>query len=150
MKPDWDKLADSFANSKDKLIADVDCTIPQGESLCGIHGIQGFPTLKWGDPSDLQEYEGGRDYDSLKAFADDNLKPQCSPRHLDLCDADKKQQIQEYMQMDPETLKAEIDKKESAIEQLDQDFEQFIEGLQAQYEERSEQVQKEKSEIKQS
>ena len=33
MKPDWDKLASDFADSKDVLIADVDCTAG-GKSLC--------------------------------------------------------------------------------------------------------------------
>jgi hypothetical protein len=55
------------------MVADVDCTA-EGEPLCQEFGIQGFPTLKWGDPSDLQDYNGGRSYEDLKQFADMNLK----------------------------------------------------------------------------
>jgi thiol-disulfide isomerase/thioredoxin len=73
IKPDWDKLIADFEGSPDKLVADVDCTA-EGEPLCTEFGIQGFPTLKWGDPSDLQDYNGGRSYDDLKQFADENLK----------------------------------------------------------------------------
>mmetsp|Transcript_16286 Transcript_16286/g.34472 ORF Transcript_16286/g.34472 Transcript_16286/m.34472 type:complete len:129 (-) Transcript_16286:269-655(-) len=53
LKPDWDKLIADFEGSENQLIADIDCT-SEGEQLCEEHGIQGFPTLKWGDPSDLQ------------------------------------------------------------------------------------------------
>ena len=51
----------------------LDCTA-EGEQLCKEFGIQGYPTLKWGDPSDLQDYNGGRSYEDLKQFADENLK----------------------------------------------------------------------------
>jgi len=149
MKPDWDKLAKAFKDSTTQLIADVDCTA-EGEPLCETHGIQGFPTLKWGDPADLQEYEGGRDFDSLKEFADENLKPQCSPSNLDLCDDDKKAEIQKYMDMDPAELAKEIEEKEAAMAKIDADFETFIEGLQKSYEEMMEKVKDDKDEIKKS
>ena len=54
-------------------IPDVDCTA-EGEQLCKEFGIQGYPTLKWGDPSDLQDYNGGRSYEDLKQFADEYMK----------------------------------------------------------------------------
>ena len=53
LKPDWDKLIADFADSPNQLVADVDCT-GAGGPLCDDFGIEGFPTLKWGDPSDLQ------------------------------------------------------------------------------------------------
>ena len=151
MKPDWDKLAAEFAKkkTKDQLIADVDCTAG-GEPLCEQYNVQGFPTLKWGDANDLQDYEGGRDYESLKTFAEENLKPQCSPANLDLCDADKKAEIQKYLAMDVTKLKELIDEKEAALAKIDSDFEKFIEGLQKQYEEMTLKNQEEKDAIKKS
>jgi len=149
MKPDWDKLAKAFEGSKTQLIADVDCTT-EGEPLCGQFGIQGFPTLKWGDPADLQDYEGGRDYESLKEFADENLKPQCSPANIELCDDDKKAEIAKYTEMDADALKAAIEEKEAALAKLDSDFEAFIEGLQSKYEEMMEKNTKDKDAIKNS
>jgi Thioredoxin len=149
MKPDWDKLSKEFEGKKDQLIADVDCTT-EGEPLCGQYGVQGFPTLKWGDPADLQEYEGGRDYDSLKAFAEENLKPQCSPKNLDLCDADKKAEIQKFMGMEVEKLEAMIAEKEAALAQIETDFETFVEGLQKAYEDMTVKNQEEKDAIKKS
>merc|ERR1711924_170527 len=75
MKPAWDQLMDEFSSSTTSLIADVDCTA-DGKPLCETHGVQGFPTIKHGDPADLQDYSGGRDFDSLKKFAEENLGPQ--------------------------------------------------------------------------
>ena len=92
MKPAWDKLMDAFADSKTALVGDVDCTAA-GKPLCDSNGVQGFPTIKWGDPSALEDYQGGRDFDALKKFADENLKPMCSPSNIDLCDDDKKAEI---------------------------------------------------------
>jgi hypothetical protein len=80
MKPDWDKLIDEFKGSETTLIADVDCT-KNGKKLCAKVGVDGYPTIKYGDPNDLQTYEGGRDLDSLKAFAHENLGPKCGLRH---------------------------------------------------------------------
>ena len=55
------------------------------------------PTIKWGDPADLQDYKGGRDYASLEKFAKENLKPMCSPKNVDLCEADKKADIEKFL-----------------------------------------------------
>merc|ERR1719298_156529 len=75
---------DEYKDSTTSLVADVDCTT-EGKDLCETHGVQGFPTIKYGDPSDLKDYSGGRDFDSMKKFADENLGPQCGPEHMDLC-----------------------------------------------------------------
>merc|ERR1712072_1677520 len=75
------------------LVGDVDCTAA-GKPLCDSNGVKGFPTIKYGDPSALEDYKGGRDYDALKKFADENLKPMCSPSNLDLCDDEKKAEIE--------------------------------------------------------
>jgi uncharacterized membrane protein YqiK len=87
-----------------------------------------------GDPSALEDYEGARDYDSLKAFAQENLKPMCSPKNIDLCEADKKAEIQKYQAMDAKELEKLIEEKEAELEKTEKDFEVFIEGLQKQFE----------------
>jgi len=133
MKPDWDKLMDAFADSPTALVADVDCTA-EGEPLCEEHGVQGFPTLKYGDPTSLEDYEGRRDYESLKVFADENLKPMCSPSNIDLCDDVKRAAIEKFMAMSTDDLEAAIDEKEAAIEKLNSDFELGVQELQATYE----------------
>ena len=62
--------------------ADVDCTAA-GKPLCDSNGVKGFPTIKYGDPADLQDYKGGRDLKSLKAHAEEKLVPMCSPAKLE-------------------------------------------------------------------
>jgi len=79
MKPAWDQLADEFAGSSSVLIGDVDCTA-EGQSLCEKNGVQGYPTIKYfmdGDATEGKDYEGGRDYDSLKAHVSDTLEVKC-------------------------------------------------------------------------
>jgi len=132
MKPAWDKLMKEFASSSGALIADVDCTAA-GKPLCDANGVKGFPTIKYGDPSDLQDYQGGRDYDAMKKFADENLKPMCSPSSLELCDDDMKAQIEELMQLDADTLSANIDAEEAKIEEAEAKFKAELETLQETY-----------------
>ena len=84
MKPDWDKLGSAFTDSDKVLIADVDCD-GGGSSKCEEVGIKSFPTIKHGDPYDLQDYKGQRDYESLLEFAQ-ALGPVCGPGHVELCE----------------------------------------------------------------
>jgi len=134
MKPDWDKLMGAFADSKDALVGDVDCTA-DGKPLCEEHGVQGFPTIKWGDPAALEDYEGGRDYEALETFANENLKPMCSPANLDLCDAEKKAKIEELMKMPMDQLDAAIEKSNAESKEAETFFDAEVEKLQAKYEE---------------
>lgn len=134
MKPDWEKLMDEFDGSSTQLIGDVDCTA-DGKPLCEANGVRGYPTLKWGDPADLQDYQGGRDYDSLKKFAEENLKPVCSPSNIDLCDDDKKAEIKKFQAMSKEDLDKAIKEKEEEQEKAESDFKTYVETLQTQYRE---------------
>merc|ERR550514_1280156 len=110
MKPAWDKLMGEFKDSKTALVADVDCTA-SGKPLCNANGVQGFPTIKWGDPSALEDYSGGRTFDDLKKFADENLKPMCSPAYLELCSEDKKTEIATLQALPAAELSAKIAEK---------------------------------------
>merc|ERR1719305_1348362 len=123
---------EEYKDSTTSLVADVDCTA-EGKDLCETHGVQGFPTIKYGDPSDLQAYEGGRDFDSLQKFAKENLKPMCSPSNIDLCDDDKKKEIEKFSSMSADDLDAAIKEKEKENETAESDFKTFVEGLQKQY-----------------
>mmetsp|Transcript_142205 Transcript_142205/g.442153 ORF Transcript_142205/g.442153 Transcript_142205/m.442153 type:complete len:169 (+) Transcript_142205:3-509(+) len=147
MKPAWDKLINEYAGSKTALVADVDCTAA-GKDLCETHGVQGFPTIKWGVPSALEAYEGGRGFDELKAFAAENLKPLCSPTNMDLCDAGKKKQISELMAMSDAELGEKIDAAEEETKGVETWFEAEVKKLQATYEGLEKQKQEKQAEIK--
>jgi len=124
----WNK-GDRVATS---LIADVDCTAA-GKELCNEKGVRGFPSIKWGDPSALEDYEGGRDYDALKKFAKENLKPMCSPANLDLCDAEKKAEIAALQALPAEELDSKIAEKKATIKEAEESFEAKGKALQEQY-----------------
>jgi len=110
MKPDWDKLMEEYKGSKTALVADVDCTTA-GKSLCEEHGVRGYPTIKWGDPSALEDYEGGRSLKDFQEFAAANLKPTCSPSNLDLCDDAKKKEIADLQALSDDDLEKKIKEK---------------------------------------
>jgi len=149
MKPAWDKLMKKYADSKTALIADVDCTA-DGKDLCEEHGVQGFPTIKWGDPSALEDYEGGRDYEELETFANENLKPMCSPSNLDLCDAEKKAQIEGFMKMSVEDLDTKISDGEASLKEAEANFDAEVQKLQEKYEELEKEKTAKQKEIKDS
>jgi len=149
MKPAWDKLMEEFKDSKATLVADVDCTAG-GKDLCEEIGVQGFPSIKHGDPNSLEDYEGGRDFESLKTFANENLGPKCGPANLDLCDAAQKEKINEFIAMSPEDLDNTIKEKEAEMKQADADFEELLKGLNSQYEAKQKETEAKKKEIKES
>lgn len=147
MKPDWDKLMDAFADSETALIADVDCTA-EGKPLCEANGVRGYPTIKWGDPSNLEDYKGGRDYASLEKFAKENLKPLCGPANIDLCDDDKKATIEKYLAMDKDELDTLIQEKDKLIADSEAAFKKGVEDLQASYQKMMDDKEKTQEDIK--
>lgn len=69
LAPIYEELAQTFAFAEDKVtIAKVDAD--ENRSLGKRFGIQGFPTVKWfdGKSDKPEEYNGGRDLESLSAF----------------------------------------------------------------------------------
>lgn len=147
MKPDWEKLMDAFADSETALVGDVDCTA-EGKPLCDANGVKGYPSIKWGDPSALEDYKGARDYDSLEKFATESLKPICSPANIDICDDEKKATIEKFLAMagdDLDKLIADSDKK---IEEAESAFKTGVEELQANYQKMMEEKEKTQEDIK--
>jgi hypothetical protein len=136
MKPAWDQLIGDFEGHKTALVADVDCTAG-GQDLCEKVGVRGYPTIKWGDPNNLEDYEGGRDYDDLKKFAEENLKPVCSPANIDLCNDEQKANIEKYTKMSDAELDEAIKAKEKEQEDAESTFTSEVEKLQKKYEELS-------------
>jgi thioredoxin-like negative regulator of GroEL len=84
------------------MIGDADCTA-QGESLCHKFEIRGYPTIKYfkdGDVSEGEDYQGGRDFDSLKSFVTDNLEVKCNILETSECSDREKGYIEK---MKPKT-----------------------------------------------
>ena len=134
MAGDYEQLSSLFASSDTKLIAEVDCTDEASDALCKANGVEGFPTLKYGNPSALSDYEGGRDFDSMNDFVENELKLSCSPHNLDLCSGEEKELIETIMNMDDAKIQEEISKVDKIIEEADGALQDGIEGLQARFE----------------
>jgi len=131
--PAWEKLMTEYESSPHAVVAEVDCTA-EGKPICETHGVQGYPTIKHGNPASLEDYQGGRDLEALQAFASSNLGPICGPANLDLCDADKKAQVEGYLAMDVASLDEKIAAAEKEIEDAESTFKSELEKLQATYE----------------
>lgn len=124
MKPAWDQLGGEYAGSSDVLIGDADCTA-DAKDLCEKFEVRGYPTIKYfkdGD-EDGQDYQGGRDFDSLKKFVAENLERPCDvsdpakctekeKKYIDKMKAksseDRKKQISRLDGMKGESMKAEL------------------------------------------
>jgi len=146
MKPDWDKLEAEYKDSKEILIADVDCTAG-GKELCNDVGVRGYPSIKHGDPNNMEDYKGGRSFADLKKFAA-TLGPQCGPANLDLCDAEKKKKIEELTAMSAADRENLVKESEGKITKLEADFKKFVDGLQKSYTEANEKKDKDIEAVK--
>mmetsp|Transcript_75700 Transcript_75700/g.148565 ORF Transcript_75700/g.148565 Transcript_75700/m.148565 type:complete len:169 (-) Transcript_75700:23-529(-) len=135
MKPDWDKLMKAYQGHTSTLVADVDCTA-DGKPLCTQAGVRSFPSIKFGDPTELQDYKGGRDFASLKKFVDD-LKPLCGPANIAACDEARRKQVEEFMALSDSARQALISEKEAAIAKLEADFKARVDAMTASFEERT-------------
>jgi len=131
------------------LVADVDCTAA-GKPLCEKVGVRGYPTLKWGDPNSLEDYSGGRSFSDLKKFASENLKPICSPANLDLCDDERKAEINKFMEMDDAELDALIGAKEKLLDEAEETFKSEVDKLQTKYSQLQEDKENTEKEVKES
>jgi cytochrome c556 len=131
MKPDWDKLMAEFDGHATIFVGDVDCTAA-GKPLCDSNGVKGFPTIKYGDPSALEDYSGGRDLKSLKAHAE-SLKPNCSPANIDLCDEEGKAAIEKIQALSDEDINTQIVDAEKKMEDAETFFKTEVDKLQAAY-----------------
>lgn len=121
---------DDFKDSKTALVADVDCTA-EGKSLCDKNDVRGYPSIKWGDPNDLKEYNGGRTLDDLRKFAEENLGPTCGPDNLDLCDEADKKLIAKYMKWDVDELDLSIEENEQKVAKIEAKFTKSKEDMES-------------------
>jgi len=149
MKPDWDKLSAEYEDSKVVVIGDVDCTVH--EDLCGEHGVQGYPTIKYYLGGEPEDYDGGRSFKDLKKFVDANLMdPACDSLHKDACTAEQLKSLEEAMAMSEADRKAKLDTVAKGIKDANAAHEKLVEGLQKSYEESQKKTEETIAELKKS
>mmetsp|Transcript_34255 Transcript_34255/g.65432 ORF Transcript_34255/g.65432 Transcript_34255/m.65432 type:complete len:168 (+) Transcript_34255:212-715(+) len=120
MKPDWDKLGQTYANSDSVMIVDVDCTAG-GEQTCQKHGVKGYPTLKYfmAGKKTGQDYQGGRDLNSLKGFVQSKLdKPVCNAITKKGCQASEVEWIKKQEGKSLDALRDSLKNKEEELKIL--------------------------------
>jgi len=71
LAPEYEQAAQAFANSKETIIAKVDCD--KHKDLSGRFGVKGFPTLKFfakgvSSTKEPEDYNGGRTADDIITF----------------------------------------------------------------------------------
>jgi len=137
MKPAWEKLGSDFQNSASVVIGDVDCTVEK--DLCGEYGVRGYPTIKYftgATAADGDKYEGKRDYDALKQFADESLGPSCDAGdNLGLCSDEQVAAINEAKALGLEGVTTFIDERVAEIAAAEQYAKDEIQKLQDRYQE---------------
>jgi len=134
MKPDWDKLSAEYEDSKVVVIGDVDCTVH--EDVCGEHGVQGYPTIKYYLGGEPEDYDGGRSLSDLKKFVEGNLMdPACDSLHKDACTPEQLKSLEEAMAMSESERKELVDSVAKGIKAANAAHEKLVEGLQKSYEE---------------
>jgi len=139
LSQDWARLAKQWHKSDVGLIAEVDCTDNDkggGKILCNYFGIESFPTLKYGDPNDLNLYDGKRSLQELSNFAEEQLVPICSPSKFGskFCDDDSLSTINKYLDLSVEELREYIETEEEKLEEAETIFDDQVRMLTERFE----------------
>lgn len=69
-----------YSGSDSVLIANADCNTQShaagsGAELCKHYNLPYYPYIVYGDPNNVNEYQGGRSHSSLLSFAKQHLGP---------------------------------------------------------------------------
>lgn len=116
MKPAWDDLAKK-ADASVVTVADVDCTAA-GQPICQKMGVQGYPTIKYCTEKtgkSCADYQGGRDFASLKKFLDTTFKASCDAKTQKGCNDQEKRFIDKVKDKTYDELLEEKKTKETEL-----------------------------------
>mmetsp|Transcript_14416 Transcript_14416/g.16145 ORF Transcript_14416/g.16145 Transcript_14416/m.16145 type:complete len:451 (+) Transcript_14416:102-1454(+) len=135
MAPDWEKLHEEWADHPIASIFEVDCTDDVGgDDLCEDMGVEGFPTVLWGNPAAPEKYEGDRDYATMTAFVKEFVtQPVCSLANLDSCSEEKKKVLELVSGYDDDKLQAAMQTIADAVKVAEKKHEDYIDQVQAEY-----------------
>jgi len=131
LAPVWDKITENNEN-KHVVIVKMDCTNEQNKEFCGSNGVRGYPTLKYGNPNDLQVYNGARDYNGLKEHVD-GLTPPCTPTNTEYCSEENMKHLDHFIQIEKEELEKLIEGHEQTLQDTQDEFEKEVKELQNKY-----------------
>jgi len=116
MEPDMDKLKKDYGDTPNVVIGHCDCT-SNCKSKCGEYQVQGFPTIKLKVDGRIEDYNGGRDYNSMKKEIEKkmNPRPACSLDSKDACAPADLKILEESEQMSKADRAAKIKEVQQEI-----------------------------------
>jgi len=131
MAEEWSELSNEFVANKDILIGKMDCTKPANAQICKEDfGVTSYPTLLYGDISNLKVYPGLRELDEFRKVVETHLlTPLCGVANPELCDPIMKQTIQELKAKGAKKLDAEIQEIETNLKTMDEKVNAFRQSL---------------------
>merc|ERR1711976_89349 len=109
-----EKLKKDYFDTPNVVIGHCDCT-SNCKGKCGEYQVQGFPTIKLKVDGRIEDYNGGRDYNSMKREIEKKLNPRpaCSLDSKDACKPEDLKILEESEKM----TKAERAAKIKAVDQ---------------------------------
>jgi protein disulfide-isomerase A6 len=112
MKPAYDKLGEEYKDSSSVVIGDADCTA-SGKELCDANDVRGYPTIKYftGETGPKgADYNGGRDYEALKAWVEENLEVKCLLDNTEGCSDKEKEFMEKWKAKGKEEVTSQLER----------------------------------------
>ena len=110
MKPAYDQLGDEYKDSSSVVIGDADCTA-SGKELCDANDVRGYPTIKYFNSETGPkgtDYSGGRTFDDLKKFVEENLEVKCLLDNVEGCSDKEKEFMDKWKAKGKEDVAAQL------------------------------------------
>eukprot|EP00656_Telonema_subtile_P017231 TRINITY_DN1920_c0_g1_i8.p1 TRINITY_DN1920_c0_g1~~TRINITY_DN1920_c0_g1_i8.p1 ORF type:complete len:190 (-),score=43.82 TRINITY_DN1920_c0_g1_i8:333-902(-) len=126
----------------------VEVCPPELPALSGR--IQGYPSIKYGAPDALHDYEGGREYSDLSEFAKNNLGPTCGINTQEHCTQMQKTEILAAQTFSNDEIKTALQKKRDELKAVNDEFEAAAAALETEYERLSAETEKKITAVEQS
>jgi len=113
--PVWEELATAFAENKNIIIAETECT--KSNEACTDNDVEEFPSYKYGDIFDVMgNYDGPMDLESLKKFTVEHVKLQCSIEFQHWCNSEELALVDKLRQIP----RSEMEKKVEAMNKAEE------------------------------
>ena len=129
----WERLMDEYKDSESLLVAECDCTSMHCKELCKKNGVSGYPTIKYGDPMALNDYKGAREYEAMKAKAEEPFEKPCSVSKLSDCQGEKRKEIEKLLNIPLADLKQKVEKFESELEEVEYSYQYDVRELEKKF-----------------
>lgn len=143
MASDFERLANDWAGHDIALVAEVDCTADDSEEICDRFNVDAFPTILYGDPDAPEDFQGGRDYESMSSFAKTFIdKPVCSVDKTDACSPEHKKIIESLLTKSKDDLLKEEAAALAKITAATKELEDYSDYINAQFEAKNQEISK--------